>query len=251
MPDPRDDALLALAAGGDSARLAALRARVAAGEPAPYAAGCLYLRGRRFLIDARAYVTDPEATHLIDVVATEGHRLELELGRPPRVIEFGVGAATLALSLKLDHPHWWVGGLDVDPAALELARANAAAHGVELPVWESDFLDAWPAALPAPDLIFGDPPWGDADDLYTADRTAVYYQHMPPRSAFSPGPNRCAIHDELVARVAARRWSSWLILNYGVLPPALIAASAARLVDHRVLHPEPHLSIVVGRAVTG
>lgn len=246
-PAPDDEALLVLAAAGDPARLAALRERVRAGEPAAYAAGFLLFRGRRFAVDPRAYITDPEVTHLVDQVTAEGRALEQAVGRPPSVLEFGVGAGTMAISLKLEHPHWSVAGLDVDAAALELARANARAHAVDVRLFESDFFSAWPADAAPPDLIFGDPPWGGAEDLYTDHRDADYYRRMPARSAFPPGGNRTALHDEIIARLVALRWPSLLVLNYGVLPAAVIAASAKPLRHHRVIHPQPHLSVLVGR----
>jgi methylase of polypeptide subunit release factors len=244
-----DDRLLQLAAAGDAGKLAALRERVNAGEPAAYVAGFLEFRGRRFAIDPRAYITDPELTHLIDLVAEEGRRLEEHLGRPPSLLEFGVGAGVLAITVKLEHPHWRVSGLDIDPAALAVARENARSHGVSVALLESDYFSAWDPASP-PDLIFGDPPWGGPEDLYTDQRGAGYYRRMPAKSAFPPGGDRCGIHRELIARVRALRWTSRLVLNYGVLPPEVIADSAAPLSSYQVIHPQPHLSVVVGNAVS-
>jgi len=242
------DRLLALAAGADGARLAQLRQRVAAGEPAPYVAGFLEFRGRRFASDRRAYITDPEASHLIDTVNSQGRRLEAELGRPLRVLEFGVGAGTLAITLKLENPQWSLGGLDIDPPALELGRENARAHGVDIDLIESDYLSGWPAGAPAPDLMFADPPWGDAEDLYDEVRDEAWYRQMPERSAFPGGAGRTTIHDELIRRFAALSWPSLLILNYGILPRELIERSVAPLRRWQLLHPRPEISVVAGFA---
>ncbi|MBK9655566.1 MAG: methyltransferase [Rhodanobacteraceae bacterium] len=242
------DRLLALAAGADGARLAQLRQRVAAGEPAPYVAGFLEFRGRRFASDRRAYITDPEASHLIDTVNAQGRRLEAELGRPLRVLEFGVGAGTLAITLKLENPQWSLGGLDIDPPALELGRENARAHDVAIELLESDYLSGWPASAPAPDLMFADPPWGDAEDLYDEVRDEAWYRQMPERSAFPTGGGRTTIHDELIRRFAALRWTSLLILNYGILPRELIERSVAPLSRWQMLHPRPDISVVAGYA---
>ena len=249
MAQPVGRELLRLAAGGDAARLQQLLARVEAGEPAPYVAGFFFFRGRRFEIDRRAYITDPELTDLVDVVGEEGEKLAQQLGRPLRVLEFGVGAGTLALSVKLEHPGWTVSGLDVDAAALAVARRNADRHGIELDLRESDFFSAWREEEPAPDLIFGDPPWGGAEDLYDGERDELYYRQMPARSAFPPGASRCGIHDGIIARLRERRWPSLLILNYGVLPPAVVAASIAPLAERRLLARPAHPSVLVGRAV--
>jgi release factor glutamine methyltransferase len=246
--DDCSERLLALAADGDPQRLAGWRARVAAGEPAAYVVGFTEFAGRRFRSDRRAFITDAETEFLIDAVLAEGARLQRELGRPPRVLEFGVGGGTLAITVKFAAPQWPVAGLDVDAAALTLAAENAALHRVEIELIESDYLDGWPADDAAPDLIFGDPPWGTATDLYDPHRDERYYQQMPHASAFPPAGGRTGIHDELIRRVVARGWRSLLVLNYGTLPEEAIALSAAPLAQWRLLHPRAGLSLLVGAA---
>ncbi len=248
LPDLRGDALLVLAAAGDEAMLAHMRQRHAAGEPAPYITGFFRFRGHRFASDRRAYITDPEASHLVDTVAAAGTRLAAQLGRPPRLLEFGIGAGTLSLSLKIEHPEWSFTGLDIDPPALALARSNAAAHGVAIELFESDFFSAWPAAAEPPDLLFGDPPWGGPTDLYDETRDGHYYDQMPVLSAYPGGTSPCGIHDELIRRLCALGWPSALILNYGVLPAAVIERSATPLAEWRVTHPRPGMSVLLGCA---
>ena len=245
--DAWSEGLLTLAAAGDPRQLADWRARVAAGEPAAYVVGFIEFAGRRFRIDRRAFITDAETVFLTDAVLDQGRRLQSELGRAPRILEFGVGAGTLSITVKLAQPDWRVTGLDVDAVALTLAAENAALHDVALELVESSYLDAWPPDSAAPDLIFGDPPWGTGSDLYDSFRDEHYYQQMPAASAFPPGGQRSAIHDELIRRVVARGWSSLLVLNYGTLPADVIARSAAPLAQWQVLHPQAGLSVLVGR----
>jgi methylase of polypeptide subunit release factors len=242
-----DEALLAEVAAGDPQRAAALRARIAAGEPAPYVLGVLRFRGHRFRIDPRAYITDPEASHLVDTVLAEGRALQAQLGRPLQVLEFGIGAATQGLSVLLEQPDWRMAGLDIDADALALAAENARLHGQDLELFASDYLTGWPAGRAPPDLLFADPPWGSREDLYDAERNADYYDRMPPASAYPQG-GRTAIHDALIRHLVARRWPSLLVLNYGVLPAELIARSAAPLPQWALRHPQPGMSVLVGRA---
>ncbi len=249
--DPSGDELLIAAANGDPKRLAELRRQVSAGEPAPYVAGFLWFRSRRFEIDSRAYITDRESTHLVDSVVQIGRQLEKELGRPPTVLEFGVGAGALAISVKLENPAWTVSGIDVDAAALEVAAKNVQMHRVAVRLLLSDYLSGWPATESPPDLIFGDPPWGGDTDLYADDRDAAYYRRMPARSAFPPGGSPCAIHDELIARLRQAGWPSLLVLNYGVLSRSLVLASTAKLQERRFVTPNAGLTIATGRAVRG
>lgn len=246
--DPTGDALLVRAACGDAAVLAQFRARHAAGEPAAYVAGFLVFRGRRFLSDPRAYVTDPELTYLVDQVHLESEALRRRLGRAPRVLEFGTGAGTLALTLALERLEAQLMGIDLDAQALALARENAALHGLDFPVWESDYFSGLPPAVQPPDLLFGDPPWGGPTDLYDTERDGSYYDRMPAKSAYPGGPSPCGIHDELIRRVAALGWPTVLVLNYGVLPEAEVRRSASPLAHAKLLHPRPELTLLVGCA---
>lgn len=242
------EALLLEAAGADERRLENMRERVRAGEPAAWVAGFLRFRGRRFASDPRAYITDPELTHLLDVVCEVGDGLQQQLDRPLRVLDFGTGAGTLAISVKLERPGWQLSGIDIDPAALTLAAENAALHSVSLSLCQSDQLSGWPEVWPAPDLIFGDPPWGSEEDLYAdAERDAAYYHRMPAASAYPRG-GRTAIHDELIRQLCLRKWPATLVLNYGVLPAVLIKQSAASLQRHRLVQPSTGMSVLIARA---
>lgn len=247
MIDPLSEAWLSEAAGGDAVRLEALRQRVLGGEPAGYVAGFIRFRGLRLAMDRRAFITDAETSLLVDVALDEGRRLEAALGRPPRVLEFGVGAGSLSLAMHAEQPGWHYAGIDVDAAALELAAENARTHGCALELLQSDYLSGWPTASAPPDLLFGDPPWGSREDLYDAHRDAAYYDAMPAASAY-PGAGRTAIHDELLRRLSALRWPTRVVLNYGVLPQPVIAASAAPLGSWRLVHPKPGVSVLVGEA---
>lgn len=245
----RGDALLELAAGGDSQLLETYRRRTAAGMPAAYVVGFIVFRGRRFAMDRRAYITDPEVSHLVEVVEEEGALLERSQGRPPRVLEFGVGAGVLAVTLQLERPTWLVGGVELDPAALELARSNAFAHSVHLDFRESDYFSAFANDQAPPDVIFGDPPWGGEEDLYDGERDASYYRQMPLRSAFPSGMGRCGIHEELIRRIGSLGWRSRIVLNCGVLPVHLVEGLARQLFDARIVERAGGIRILVGRAV--
>ena len=84
--------------------------------------------GRAFLIDAgRAFGTGHHATTsgclaMLDALAGE---------RFTSVIDFGTGTGLLAFAARVLWPEARVTGTDIDPVAVEVAVANAAANGVE------------------------------------------------------------------------------------------------------------------------
>jgi hypothetical protein len=246
--DPGDAAALADASGGDPLRLKRWLKRRLAGEPLAYIVGSFEFRGLRFAIDKRAYLTDPELTHLVDAVLARARASAAATGRAPRLAEIGVGCGSLALALKHALPAAEIVGLDLDPDALAVAASNAAAHGLALTLVESDLFDSWPEDRPPPDLIYGDPPWGDDATLYAADRPAAHYRAMPPASAFPLG-GRTGVHAQILRAVARRGWSAEIWLNGGVLPRDELAALARAAVEAEVLCPAAGASLLRCRMV--
>ena len=220
-----DLAAIGGACGEDEDRCKRWIKRRLAGEPLAYILGEVRFRGLAFAVDKRAYATDPELTHLVDAVIASIRRLRAASGREPVVAEVGVGCGALALSVWRACPGARLVGLDLDPDALAVAARNVAAFGADVRLVESDWFDSWPADLPAPDLIYGDPPWGDEGTLYGADRPASHYRAMPPASAFPLG-GRAAAHRQIAAAAASRGWKAELWLNGGCLPPAELATAA-------------------------
>ncbi len=78
-----------------------------------------------------------------------------------RVIEGGTGAGAGILCLAARVPGLLGGGLEIDPALAEVARANLAANGwTDMTVWQAD-ITKWRADSPI-DHAFANPPWHDA-----------------------------------------------------------------------------------------
>ncbi|MEO0822177.1 MAG: methyltransferase [Pseudomonadota bacterium] len=94
------------------------------------------------------------------------------------VLELGIGAGAAALCLAARVPGLALAGLELQPPYASLARANAAANGVSLALWEGD-VAAPPAALRARrfDHVILNPP---------------YHAHGPA----SPKPGRDLAHRE-------------------------------------------------------
>lgn len=230
-------------AATDAPQLRRWLKRRLAGEPIAHITGRFVFHGREFLVDKRAYVTDPELTHLVDAVHTAARHFAAARGRAPLIAEIGVGCGSLALTLKHAFPEAHVVGLDLDPDALAVAARNVERHGLAIRLIESDLFASWPAGLPPPDLIYGDPPWGDESMLYADDRPAGHYQAMPPVSAFPLG-GPTGVHRQILQDVARREWPSEVWLNGGVIPQQALAALGALAPAHTVLSPVPGISLL-------
>jgi release factor glutamine methyltransferase len=174
IPDPRREAawLLARAWGVDEvslrvhperelpaeveARYRAWLERRAAGEPAHHLTGECGFWGRDFTVSPAVLVPRPE-TELVVRVA-----LELPLSPSARVLDVGTGSGCIAITLAAERPKWRVAAVDRSAAALEVARANAARHRVEVAFAEADLTTS---VEPPWDLVVANLPYIPTADL--------------------------------------------------------------------------------------
>ncbi len=137
-------------------RLARLIGRRLTGEPLQYITGEAAFRLLTLAMDRRAFIPRPETEGLVEVA------LQLTPTRvPATVLDAGTGSGAIALSLAVECPAWTVLAVDASPAALELARENAARYDVSAVTWiEADVggFGFW-RHLPPLDLLISNPPY--------------------------------------------------------------------------------------------
>jgi release factor glutamine methyltransferase len=120
-----DDPVAALA----GARVGAMVARRAAGEPLQYTLGRWGFRSLDLLVDRRVLIPRPETEQVVEVALAEGAALRRRLGRPVVAVDLGTGSGAIALSLAVELPEARVWATDVSAGALEVARANLTGAG--------------------------------------------------------------------------------------------------------------------------
>lgn len=174
------------------------------GEPVAYLLGEREFYGRRFRVSPAVLIPRPETELIVDTV----------LARVPRdaairILDLGTGSGALAVSLALELPAAQVTAVDISPAALAVASANAQQLGACVRCLESD----WFAALQGElfDLIVSNPPYVAAGDPHL-DEGDVRFE---PPGALASGP---AGLDDL-ARIAAEA-------------PAHLASGGHLLMEH-------------------
>lgn len=194
--------------------------------PLAYQQGWIEYRGRRFFVDERAFITDPETGFMLDAVIAYLRSTNM-LDRGALVAELGTGCGAIGISLLKELSGVRVIGLEVDPGAIEVAKRNITAHGVDYEILRSDFFSAWDDR-PQPAVIFGDLPWGDDSSVYEADRPLEHYLAMPYRSVFPVG-GPMGMHRRALESVKRLGWSSEVFLNCGMLPREAVLAMARSL----------------------
>lgn len=127
-----------------------------------------------------------------------------------RIVDVGTGSGCIALALAKELPHAEIHATDVSPAALEIARANAARLQLDKRVHfhQADLLAG---LTPGFDLIVSNPPYvGDAEQ----DEVQLEVRKFEPRTAVFAG----AAGTEVIARLipqahAALRPGGWLVME--------------------------------------
>lgn len=152
---------------------ALIERRVDQRVPVAYLVGEAWFAGMCFRSDARALVPRSPMAELI----TTGFSPWLDDRAVHRVLDLCCGGGCIGLAMAAYQPDWQVDLADVSAEALDLARANAAAHGLGEPrvrIKASDLFDGLPGCRY--DLIVSNPPYvGQAE----FDRLPAEFRHEP------------------------------------------------------------------------
>jgi release factor glutamine methyltransferase len=84
----------------------------------------------------------------------------------PDVLDVGTGSGAIALAIADEHPGARVTAIDVAADALELARENARATGIDVTFAEWDVRDGLEGAY---DLVVSNPPYVTAEEIETLE----------------------------------------------------------------------------------
>ena len=139
--------------------------------PVAYLTGRAWFAGLELACDPRALVPRSPIAEWIE------RGLEPWPGPDPveRVLEIGVGGGAIAIACAMALPGAVIDAVDISDAALELARENCIAHGVEDRVRLS-ISDIYSEVRGRYDLIVSNPPYVDAETMASLDPE---YRHEP------------------------------------------------------------------------
>ena len=183
----------------------ALAQRRRQGEPIAYLLGEREFFGLEFRVAPAALIPRPETELLV----------ELALARIPadaaaRVLDLGTGSGAIAVALAKQRPQARLTVVDVDYAALSIARANASRHKVSVRFFCGD----WFGALSGEsfDLIVSNPPYVASADPHLAMGDVRF----EPQRALVGGADGLDCIRAIVAKAPAHLHpGAWLLFEHG------------------------------------
>jgi release factor glutamine methyltransferase len=178
----------------------ALLARRVAREPLSHLLGVREFWSRPFAVSRDVLDPRPDSEALIQAVFDELY----DRRRDYRVLDFGTGSGCLLLTLLAELPAARGWAVDLSPAALEMAKRNAASLGLTPRVewrqgsWGDALLGDDPASF---DIIVSNPPYIPSGDIPGLEPEVVHHE---PHLALDGGSDGLAAYRALAPIIAKR-----------------------------------------------
>jgi release factor glutamine methyltransferase len=195
---------------------AALLDRRTKGEPIQYILGECEFYGMPFSVTPDVLIPRPETEQLVEKAAQLIPVFDRGCeGFSPRILDVGTGSGAIAISVARNWGPAEITAVDISPAALEVARSNAARLGFaeQIRFLQGDLLA--PIAGEVFDLIVSNPPYVPARDR---DSLAVEVRDYEPARALFAGDDGFEVYRRLIPAayaVLARGGFIALEIGYG------------------------------------
>jgi release factor glutamine methyltransferase len=193
---------------GAWARYQDLLAERARGRPVAYITGHREFMGLDFLVDERVLIPRPETEALVETV------LDILRGRAsPVVADIGTGSGAIAVSVAVLRPDAGVLATDLSADALEVARANAARHGIgdRIRFLDGDLLDPLIGAGHRVDVIVSNPPYVPLETAAALPREIRDFE--PALAVVAPGAVETVYARLAEAAPRVLRAGGWLVVE--------------------------------------
>lgn len=207
--------------------------RRASGEPLQYITGHREFFGLDFLVTPAVLIPRPETELIIEEVLRLANPISPI--SPITVIDIGTGSGCIAVTLARELEDARVIATDISPAALDVARQNAARTGVTIEFIESDLLTALPAARQA-HFIVSNPPYVTATEMPDLQREVRDWE---PRIALTDEADGLSFYRRLLAEVPLYLLSGGYFLcelGYGQAAAVTAMLSPDLWAEHHILN---------------
>jgi len=199
----------------------------AQGVPSQYITGHQEFWGMDLIVSPAVLIPRPETEHVVETVLG----LISRRGAPRadsgsagyRIVDVGTGSGCIALALSKERPDAEVHATEISPAALEVARANAARHQLEAGIrfHQTNLLQGLESGYF--DVVASNPPYvGESEE----DEVQLEVRKFEPRSAVFAGPTGLEVIERLIPQAyIVLKPGAYLVLEMS----GTIATGVARL----------------------
>jgi release factor glutamine methyltransferase len=192
-------------------KMAVICRRLLEHEPVQYVLGKTLFLGLSLKVSPAVLIPRQETEELVAwVIETIKNERQ-----PPilRILDVGTGSGCIPISIKKRLPELEVHTLDISPAALEVARDNAALNQTEIHFHQTDILkkQAW-NSLPEFDLIVSNPPYITQKEKSLLAKNVVDFE---PHLALFSGGNDAQRFVKKITEFAAQHLShgGWIFFE--------------------------------------
>lgn len=198
----------------DAKRIAEVVGRRERREPMSHILGKREFWSLPFAVTAATLTPRPDSETLIEAALAWAAARDKAAGDELAVLDFGTGTGCLLLTLLHEWPAAEGLGVDISPAALDVARANARALGLggRARFAAGDWGDELDGRF---DVVVANPPYVAEPELGGLDPEVALYE---PRLALAGGPDGLAAYRALaphVARLLADDGAAFLEIGQG------------------------------------
>jgi release factor glutamine methyltransferase len=197
------------------------------GVPSQYITGHQEFWGLDLIVTPAVLIPRPETEHVVETTLELVRSQKIER---PKIVDVGTGSGCIALALAHELPNADIHAVDVSPAALEIARANAARLQLSERVHfdESDLLSVFNQQSKSDsqeslfDFVVSNPPYvGECE----ADKVQREVKKFEPKIAVFGGYEGVDIIRRLIPQAhALLKPGGWLLMEIGYTQESAVRA---------------------------
>jgi release factor glutamine methyltransferase len=182
------------------------------GVPTQYITGHQEFWGMDFIVTSAVLIPRPETEHVIETVL---ERVRVDRAFLPddslRIVDVGTGSGCIALALAQELPRAEIHATEISPAAMEIARANAARHQFEsrIQFHQTDLLQGLDRR--GFDFVVSNPPYvGELEE----DQVQLEVRKHEPRDAVFGGATGLEVIERLLPQARGTlKPGGWLVME--------------------------------------
>ena len=205
-------------------------------EPMAYILGQRDFFGLTFQLNAHVLIPRPETELLVETA--------LEIPKKPKadfyIADVGTGSGCIAIALAKRLPQVRFFAIDLSPQALQVAQANAEAHGVagQITFLLGDLLDSLPQSV---DMIVSNPPYVSTAEI--AHEVAPEVGQYEPKLALDGGMDGLEVIRKLLQQAPYKlKPDGTLLVEMGMTQGAAIKQLAAQAFPTAHIEIKPDLT---------